>query len=769
MKNNNCKVSLFHLFSLILVFTSSCTQHKEQYQPSQSSHSNTSLENNSQELSLASQQADTNMAVNNIIVSKANTTVDSQAVYKKIIQNTSFPIDYETSSIASIDINNSLKEVTSILNPINWINDEEQLGVKYREDLFIIFEKDKNTEISAEESYKIQSISVEKSYKGVLDFGYKIGKKRIGDSFSNHFNLNEPNIQKDLKAQDFIRSLFNHFEKTNVDCFESNQCFSYFSDSLFSVELPKMILNFGTDERRALIKVVLKEEDQTKSFASMVNYQNRSIDDEDSITDLIFTVPNKTLLDFGPQVGLRKSQDSFSDIMNLTSFKPEKNKETQSFIISLYNYLEETDINCLEEKKCDIENLEDTNLLAFKLPKIWLTFNKNNLATLNSMILIGEVFEKSLQNLKAPFTYEEGFISNININMTKEEIEKILPAKFKLEVENLSLYILERILIEWNEDGSVSKINMLSEKEMEELTNQENINTIINIINHEKSFNFTSEIRDRKLGSSFADVFNLDQVNLKQDLNAKNFIVSLYNFWEKSNENCLETNKCEITFDEEYIQFSLPKTALIFSNDFERIFLNIALKGSEIQRKEANFLKNIVEPINPFDMSIGNININMTKEEIEKILNIYNTDNNTSIYKEGLVIIWNKNYPSVITAKEISPGNHSVKTYKGYFDFGSEVGLKRIGDSFSDQFTDSIKNSTQDPKAKDFIVSIYQLLSKDTESNCLEINLCSIINPQHDIIVFQLPFIDLVFENNNQKTMKALTFTRGNNFNELVI
>ena len=175
---------------------------------------------------------------------------------------------------------------------------------------------------------------------------------------------------------------------------------------------------------------------------------------------------------------------------------------------------------------------------------------------------------------------------------------------------------------------------------------------------------------------------------------------------------------------------------------------------------------NITALVNPVEQSIANIDMHMTKEEIEKILKpIYINSIGYHTYREGLSILWDTitNQPHRIV---LSPGiypqeeelSKHILIYRGAIDFGPEIGHKHIGDSFANQFDMSRSESIEkDEKAQNFIVSLYNYLN-NTEINCIEAQKCKIEQTPLGKIVFDLPSLNLVFRNENKRELYSLVF-----------
>ena len=756
--NSSLKRMPFHVLSFFCCFllTVSCSKHREQYGHSEAKKQSSLLKSStasSSEILLSSKGTLLNPPLSpQLIANRSNSKQNLQDIYRQIKITSSIPIDYESQSVGGININQKLKDV-SFLNPKEIKeNEDNMIEIIYKEGLRINVSK---------ETEEINSIFISEDYKGSLDFGSELGQKRVGDSFANQFNLNYP-IQKDVKNQNFIRSIYKHFEKTNEDCFSIKQCKSYFVEQIFVVELPKMKLFFTINERRTLLSLIFNK-NTLKEEELQINYQNRSVGDKElgeKISSI--SINSDHTLDFGPQIGNRKVQDSFSDVFNLNFLHLEKDPEVQNFIISLYNHFEKTDINCLQEKLCHIENNQH---LILKLPKMEFTFSKNNLVTLENITVIGEKMEQSLKNKRTPFNYEKGSIANINLHQKKEDVQNIL--SHDPNIPDDETFNIEGITVNFDENNEILNIVAFSNQFLIENLKQENktLNDH-NDLSYNGTFDFGSEIGHRKLGQSFVEQFNLNKTDPKQDEKAKYFITFIYNYWEKSNINCLETQDCEITVDENYIMFNLPKIILYFSNNYERTFDSISLKGLETQKREKQ-TKNIFKPINLLELSVGGINMDMTREEINRKLHIAHDFPNFSIYEEGLIIEWLNNKPNQIgIPHDLEDLKNIIKEYQGYILNKGVLNFKKLGDSFRNEFDfNSTKNIQEDEKAKNFINSIYNSLNNNQSNfsdsnnknydNCLELKKCNLkyTTDSKNEIMFEFSSFNLIFSNNHDKTL----------------
>ena len=535
-----------------------------------------------------------------------------------------------------------------------------------------------------------------------------------------------------------------------------------------------MKLLFTTDERRTLLGLIFDKSTLEEEELVQINYQNRSIGDEEPVEEGLF-INNFHTLDFGPQIGNRKILDSFSDVIDLSSLHLEKDPKVQNFIISLYNHFEKTDINCLQEKLCHIE---DKQQLIFKLPKMEFTFSKNSLSILENMRIIGEKMERTLKNKKVPFNYEKDSIANINLHKKKEEIQKILNPSSTISstLDNQFVY-QEGLIINFNESNEISNIIVFSKKQffIKLLNQDQRFEESVNNFTYNETFDFGSEFGHRRLGQSFVEQFNLSQTDSKKDKKSQYFITSLYNYLEKSNINCLETKDCEIIVTEESIMFDLPKITLFFSNNYERTFDSIFLKGLEIQKREKQTKENIFKPINLLELSVGGINMDMTREEIEEKIQLTYNHPNFSIYREGLVIEWGlNNTPSQII---ISPNLikillneeealQNIKDYQGYILNKGALNFKHVGDSFRSEFDfNSTKNIQEDEKTKNFINSIYNSLNNNQSNfndrnnksfdDCLELKKCN-LKYTSKAIVFEFSSFNLIFSNDKNKTLDTI-------------
>ena len=743
----------------VLVLTASCTKHREQYGLSQISELQDSLDqtllegsNSNSSLVLPSigqasdraevigeENTDTSQAGSRTVAS-----LSAQDRYRQIRQNSSLPVSYDELSAGGIQVNQNYQDVS----PSVHIYDYQRMG-----NGSVIALTKEGLEIVLEER-KVKSIFVSMAYQGLLDFGPRIGQKRVGDSFASFLNLHSP-VQKNQVNQDFVRLLYNHFEKTNQDCFEIQECDTYFAGNFFVIKLPKMRLLFTTDERRKLHSITL-EEVQSQDFV-LVNYQDRSVRDEQ--VEVVLDVPRGHGLDFGNGIGLRQTLDSFSDVMDLTGYYPEKNLEIKNLIRSLYNNFEEKESDCLQEALCHIE--ANDKEIMFRLPKMVFVFTKNEWAVLSKMIIVGEKMERSVANRMAPFNYQENFVANISLDMTREEVNQVLYSMDD-DQNDRTLY-REGLLINWN-GNEIRSLSLLSNQRLKEMTKlpMEQIESMRS--SYEGSFDFGEEFGIRRLGESFLDQFSLS-TKPEEDQKARHFITSVYKHWENKETDCLESQTCQILTDEKSIQFLLPKGVLFFSNDFHRNFTNFNLYGLRIQDQERQTQSNLNQKIDLREQSVASIKKSMTRDEIDDKLQLLEQKNNLSIYREGISIFYDpmSEKPQLITVSESVRNQMDMMNpelllpYQGVIDFQYDIGLKKIGDSFEDQFDFQAEDISQDALAKQFLISLYNSIY-EAEVNCIEEKQCELRykTDRKDLILFELPTFDMTFENNRTKNLDSI-------------
>ena len=161
-------------------------------------------------------------------------------------KNSLAPIDYQSQSVANIDMTTTYQTALDVLNLVG-SNDNTRY---YKEGMSITWGSNQLPEI----------IQIRNSYQGSMDFGSWMGEekrlRKIGQSFADQFNIGEKDILQDEKAKNFIVSLYKYLENANIDCLEKGLCdFVSYNDELIIFTLPKMKLLFGADERRALLQI----------------------------------------------------------------------------------------------------------------------------------------------------------------------------------------------------------------------------------------------------------------------------------------------------------------------------------------------------------------------------------------------------------------------------------------------------------------------------------------------------------------------------------
>jgi len=156
-------------------------------------------------------------------------------------------------------------------------------------------------------------------------------------------------------------------------------------------------------------------------------------------------------------------------------------------------------------------------------------------------------------NSLAPINYQEGGAGNINLRTTLEESLDILNLNYKLE-DGRHVY-KEGLVVLWREDEPITPLFI------------QTLPSYQGTLDFGPSF--PEDKRHRAMGSSFADQFSEGVQNILEDEKAINFITSLYKFWENTEENCFEINKCQlfITADDSLILALFPKMIIGFGND----------------------------------------------------------------------------------------------------------------------------------------------------------------------------------------------------------
>lgn len=204
---------------------------------------------------------------------------------RKTRANSLVPIDYKTGSAGNISIKTTYEETLDILN-LSQISNNLYI---YREGLLIIWrEKAPRTPYI---------IALGSTYQGTLDLGPWVSEKskryvKVGQSFTDYFDLKVEDIREDKKAQQFIVSLYKHFENTEENCLEEKKCFLSVTPNgtYISFRFPKMVLLFGKNERRVLIQLNLINSDDSGCFARPFDLLDMQFFCEKSDTDFYPTV-----------------------------------------------------------------------------------------------------------------------------------------------------------------------------------------------------------------------------------------------------------------------------------------------------------------------------------------------------------------------------------------------------------------------------------------------------------------------------------------------
>ncbi len=166
------------------------------------------------------------------------------------------------------------------------------------------------------------------------------------------------------------------------------------------------------------------------------------------------------------------------------------------------------------------------------------------------------------KNSLAPIGYQTGSVGNISIKTKYKESLDIL----NLSYAGNAHYYDEGIIVLWRDDPP-------------------RVPYLIFITGaYQGSIDFgpfMGNQRHVKIGQSFADKFSLGVKDIEKDEKAISFIVSLYKWLEGTDENCLESKKCQLSINPQgnYIVFSLPKMTFLFGNDQRKNLAQIAISN----------------------------------------------------------------------------------------------------------------------------------------------------------------------------------------------
>ena len=182
--------------------------------------------------------------------------------------------------------------------------------------------------------------------------------------------------------------------------------------------------------------------------------------------------------------------------------------------------------------------------------------------------------------------------------------------------------------------------------------------------------------------------------------------------------------------------------------------LTIYQKAEKLEEvKEQSIKENSMAPINYQKSSVGNIDMNTTREEAAKILHLHSIDKGLSIYKEGLKIKWGRNEtPDYIVVSN---------PYKGTMDFGRMTGEekqrnRKIGQAFADVFTTP-------PEAERFLVFLFKHLEQ-TKENCINSKRCD-FQIEEEQVIFFLPKMVLIVRRGQGLHLEEMMIFNNNNDN----
>ena len=176
------------------------------------------------------------------------------------------------------------------------------------------------------------------------------------------------------------------------------------------------------------------------------------------------------------------------------------------------------------------------------------------------------------------------------------------------------------------------------------------------------------------------------------------------------------------------------------------------------EQKDILVRQNFLVPIIYKNGSAGNISMKTEYEEAVDILNFdFITSSGLNVYREGLAVAWREDPPRTPYVIFL------FSKYQGTIDFGPWMGeesrYRKIGHSFTDQFSTGIEDIQKDEKAVHFITSTYKYFT-NTEENCLETQQCHLsINPQGNYIFFQFPKMTLLFGNNERRILTQVAMS----------
>ena len=251
-------------------------------------------------------------------------------------------------------------------------------------------------------------------------------------------------------------------------------------------------------------------------------------------------------------------------------------KEKVSFLINLYNDLENTKTNCIEETKCFIiKGNQSTNDYYYITPKMKLLFmdiTKNDQKHTQLITISFEkgnktyqktrqkILEKNKSNndtsnasatngsLPRLINYQNKSIGEFNANTTKEEVDQILTFASK-DQKNIYKY-KENFIFLWDETGKL------------------------------KSFGYSFNDTTLTPPNANISIAEIGKVIPYQDRNTEFplFFSAVYNTLENVHINCFREHKCNLeSFDSDKLIFTLQdaKTKLVYYSDPQNKFITL--------------------------------------------------------------------------------------------------------------------------------------------------------------------------------------------------
>ena len=170
--------------------------------------------------------------------------------------------------------------------------------------------------------------------------------------------------------------------------------------------------------------------------------------------------------------------------------------------------------------------------------------------------------DKIRNNSLMPIDYKSASIGNISMKTEHDEALSILNKDMQM---GQRVFYEENLMVIWREDSP-------------------RVPHMIAALNgYQGKMDFGSKVGHRAIGESFQDQFSKGIKDIQKDEKAISFITELYKYLEESEENCLETHKCQLAINPQgtYIMFVMPKMVLLFGNNERRQLVQIAISRNE--------------------------------------------------------------------------------------------------------------------------------------------------------------------------------------------